>query len=108
MARTEIQLDRLLNRRVYAANGVCIGRLEEVCAVATDGEWTVTEYLVGAYALLERLSAWHIGRAVLDVLGTRRKGGGYRVPWDRLDVSDPDRPRLLCKVSELSPIEEGR
>ena len=72
------------------------------------GECYVAEYLVGAYAMLERLAAWPIGRSVLKLFGAARKGGGYRVPWDKLDLSDPRRPRLTCKVEELSKMtEEG-
>jgi hypothetical protein len=34
------------------------------------------------------------------------KPGGYRVPWDQLDLADPDRPRLLCDVAELERLGE--
>jgi hypothetical protein len=40
------------------------------------------------------------------MLRVRRKGGGFRVPGNQLDVSDPLRPRLRCPVSELPPIDE--
>jgi hypothetical protein len=62
--------------------------------------------LVGKYAFLERLAALSIGRAVLRFVGARRKDGGFRIPWDKLDLSDPNRPRLLCTVDELLPLKE--
>jgi hypothetical protein len=54
---------------------------------------------------MERLAAWAIGRELLRLFGAKHKGGGYRVPWDKLDLSDPVRPRLTCKVEELAQLE---
>jgi sporulation protein YlmC with PRC-barrel domain len=106
MAAQEVHIELLLNRRVVAANGRAIGRIEEVCAELRAGEAYVTEYLVGAFALFERLAAWRIGRELLTLFGARRRGHGYRVPWDKLDLSDPERPRLICKVEELAQIKD--
>jgi len=52
------------------------------------------------YALLERLAAWHVGRAILRVL--RVSGPSYRVRWNQLDLSDPTRPRLTRTADELA------
>jgi hypothetical protein len=27
------------------------------------------------------------------------------VPWDKLDLSDPEHPRLTCPIAELAPLE---
>jgi sporulation protein YlmC with PRC-barrel domain len=105
MASAELHVELLLNRRVFALNGRAIGRIEEVCAELRAGECYVTEYLVGAYALFERLAAWPVGRELLRLFGATRRGHGYRVPWAKLDLSDATRPRLLCNVDELAPIE---
>jgi sporulation protein YlmC with PRC-barrel domain len=104
MAKKEIHVELLLGKRVFALNGRSIGRLEEIRAELNKGECFVAEFLVGSYALLERLSALSIGRDVLRLLGARSKHGGYRIPWNKLDLSDPEQPRLLCKVSELLPL----
>jgi hypothetical protein len=106
LARAEINIELLLNRRVLAANGRAVGRLEEVRAELRGGECYVTEFHVGAYALFERLAAWSIGRAILKLFGATRRGHGYRVPWDKLDLSDPARPRLVCEIGELPSLEE--
>jgi sporulation protein YlmC with PRC-barrel domain len=106
MAARELNVELLLSRRVYALNGRRIGRIEEIRAEKRGREWYVTEYLVGGYALFERLAGWVIGRAILNTVGMRASGRGYRVPWNELDLSDPDRPRLKCSVSSLAPIEE--
>lgn len=101
MKRQEIHLELLIGKRVFALNGRSIGRLEEVRAeLNARGSCFVTEFLVGSYAFLERLSAWQMGRAILRTLHVRRREG-YRVRWEQLDLSDPHRPRLACEVEEL-------
>ena len=104
MAKQEINLELLVGRRVYGLNGKSIGHLEEICAELNEGECLVTEYLVGAYAVVERLAALSIGRAILRLFGATKKHEGYRVPWDKLDLTDPKRPHLLCGVDELKTL----
>ncbi|MDT7604475.1 MAG: hypothetical protein QOF61_2472 [Acidobacteriota bacterium] len=104
MAKREIKVEQLIGKRVYAANGRRVGHLEEVRAAMRHGECFVEEYLIGSYAVFERLAAISIGRALLGKVGAYREGGGYRVPWDKLDLSDPSRPRLLCPVEELEKL----
>lgn len=102
MKRQEIHLELLLGKRVFTLNGQPLGRLEEVRAVLNNrGFFFVTEYLVGSYALLERLSAWRMGRTIMSTLHLKR-GESYRVRWEQLDLSDPNRPRLKCAVDELT------
>ena len=100
-----VHVELLLGRKVFAVNGQSIGRLEEIWTQKERGQFFVSEFLVGRYALLERLAAWSIGRAVLRVLGAKRNEG-YRIRWDQLDLSDPQQPRLLCDVDELLPLTE--
>jgi sporulation protein YlmC with PRC-barrel domain len=104
MARQEIQLELLLGKRVYALDGRAIGRLEEVRADVHQGVATVNEFLVGTYAIFERLSAWELGRAILGLFGSLVKSG-YSVKWNQIDFADPEHPKLTCHVSELVPIE---
>jgi sporulation protein YlmC with PRC-barrel domain len=104
MAVREIRVEMLLGRRVRAANGQVIGHLEEIKADLHDGACFVEEFHVGSYAVFERLAAWSIGRTILKLSGAREKHKGYRIPWDKLDLSDPERPRLLCSVKELETI----
>jgi hypothetical protein len=77
--------------------------LEEIRTEVNRGHYYVTEFLVGSYAVLERLAAWRIGRAVLRVVRAQRKEG-YRIRWDQLDLTDPQRLRLMCEVDELMPL----
>jgi len=99
----EVHLELLVGRKVLTLNNTYLGRLEEVRADVRQGNCYVEEYLVGTYAVFERLSALTIGRAILG-LASRWIKTGYRIPWDKLDLSDPNRPRLKCKVSQLKRI----
>jgi sporulation protein YlmC with PRC-barrel domain len=103
MTKRQLHVELLLGEKVFAMNGVSIGRLEEIRTVVNRGHFYVSEFLVGSYAVLERLAAWRIGRAVLRVVGAQRKEG-YRIRWDQLDLSDPQRLKLMCEVDELMPL----
>ena len=103
MAKRQIHAELLLGQKVLALNGRSIGRLEEIRTTKDRGNYFVSEFLVGNYAVLERLSAWSIGRALLHIFGAKRDEG-YRIRWDQLDLSDPKRPQLLCDVDELLPL----
>ncbi|BAY10656.1 hypothetical protein [Calothrix sp. NIES-2098] len=107
MANNEIHLELLLGKQVLDSNGKAIGRIEEVRAEKQGEEWLVQEYLIGYAAILERLSAWTIGLGILHLLGARKIYGGHKVPWDKLDLSNPDKPRLRCSLEELKSLSPG-
>jgi hypothetical protein len=99
MTMPEACLDLLIGRIVLTRDGKRIGRIEAIKANWKGEDLFVTEFHLGAYAALERLSALRLGIAVLDLIRLRRSG--YCIPWDRLDISDPRRPRALCSMKEL-------
>ena len=78
----EINVELLIGRKVFDADGRAVGRIEEILAIEKGDELVVSEYHVGAYGLMERLAAYHIGR-VRDP---------KRIPWQELDLSDPRKP----------------
>ncbi|MCY7337643.1 MAG: hypothetical protein LH613_15775 [Chamaesiphon sp.] len=106
MASHELRLESLIGRCVFDVAGDRVGRIEEVRAEQQADEWVIVEYLVGVGAIVERLSAWTIATQLLDLLGARNYHQGYRIPWDKLDLSDPDRPRLTCTIEELKQISQ--
>ncbi|MHC5935236.1 hypothetical protein [Nostoc sp.] len=101
MTTREIHLELLLSKPVLDSTGKAVGRIEEVCAEQQGEEWIVKEYLIGYAAVLERLSAWTIGLGILRLLGAQKISGDYTVPWDKLDLTDPDKPRLRCSLDAL-------
>jgi hypothetical protein len=96
-----VHLDHLAGRHVFSEHGRSIGYIEEIIAERDGSDLIVTEFHVGIFAAFERLSASTIGTALLDFFALRRREGLYRIPWDKLDISDPTRPRLLCPDQEL-------
>jgi hypothetical protein len=98
---SDVRLEWLLGTRVLDRGGRPIGRLEEVRADRDGEECVVTEYLIGAAALVERLSA-----PILRAIGLT--GPRYAARWDQLDLSDPQKPRLTCGVDELRTVRIPR
>lgn len=106
MTTSELHLELLLGKQVYDLEEKPVGRIEEVRAEQKGDEWVIQEYLIGPTAILERLSAWTIGVAILHLLGARKIRGGFSVPWNKLDLTDPAHPRLTCKIQELKQINQ--
>jgi sporulation protein YlmC with PRC-barrel domain len=105
MSAHQIHAELLLGCKVRAMNGRVIGRLEEIRVKDEARGCFVNEFLTGSYGMLERLGSLSIGRSILRVLGARNKNSSYRISWDKLDLSDPQNPRLLCEVSELRTVD---
>jgi|SoiMethySBSTD1v2_1073268.scaffolds.fasta_scaffold3241404_1 hypothetical protein len=95
----EVRIDRLLGRQVLAANGRPAGRLEEFRAEMRDGTCVITEYVIGAAGLFERL-----GVAARNLFGLPPQGHVAR--WDQIDFSNIEIPRLTCPVTELKKLGE--
>lgn len=91
----EVRLDCLLGRRVLGRNNEVVGRVEEFRAEKRGSGAVLTEYVIGKMGLLERLG---VG---LRLLIGRHQPGGYIARWDQVDISNPERPRLLCTLAEL-------
>ena len=90
-----LRLDQVVGREIHAANNRRIGRLHEVRAERRGSSWVITEYVIGAAGLIERL-----GLGVRVILGFERPTG-YVARWDQVDFSNPRRPTLTCAVAEL-------
>jgi sporulation protein YlmC with PRC-barrel domain len=105
MAR-ELAAELLLSRKVVDVEGRRVGRVEELRLEEIDGETLVLEYHLGPFALLERLSAV-IHQIPLFRLLPLRARDGTRVPWDLMDLSDPEHPRLRCRLEDLRARSRG-
>ena len=97
----EITIAELLGKRVVDSEGQGVGRIHELRVERGDEFCPVEEYRVGKRALLRRLAAW----AVPSGIGRRiesRFGKGFGIPWDQMDLSDPEHPRTTVRKEELS------
>jgi hypothetical protein len=83
-----VHVELLLGRLVRDSEGAKVGRIFAVHAEVEGEDCVVREYELGASALLGQL-------------GIPRWRKPLRVPWDQLDLSDPERPRLRCRRDEL-------
>lgn len=95
----EVHIEHLLGRTVFDIDGVRVGRIEELEATRENNECLITNYMVGDYALAERLAMGPVMRTVLRNLP--RSYVSYRIPWDCMDLSDPVRPRTTCTKGDL-------
>ena len=57
------------------------------------------EYVLGAAGLVERLAAGALVRSLLGLLAP--EPARHTVPWEGLDLGDPERPRLRRTLAEL-------
>lgn len=98
MTRTELRLEDLLGRQVFARNHRRVGRIEEFRARWDGRTCTLEGVVIGVAGLYERLG---LGAKLLA--GRRRRAQVAR--WDQIDLSNPERPQLTCSVEELEDTE---
>lgn len=99
----EVHVELLLGRKVFDATGERLGPIEEIICEKDGDEWVVKEYELGPAALFHRLSARLIGSFILNFLGAKGLAG-YIVPWDKMDLSDPEKPCLNCHRDKLKKL----
>jgi hypothetical protein len=95
-----IHFQLLTGRRVLDVNGKVVGLLQTAFAERKDNHYYVTEYLVGAAAFLTVL-----GISVGRMIGVPSRYKPLRVPWQQLDLSDPENLRLRCTKNELVALQ---
>ena len=94
-----VEVQHILGRRVLDSEGRVAGRIEAIRAETVGQKCIVLEYQLGTAAFLSRL-----GIVAGRLLGVGRTSL-LRVPWDRLDLSEPDQPRLRESVGELELLQ---
>ena len=99
----EIKIELLLGRKVHDAEGEEIGRIEEIRAERSDNALLIEAYLIGASALVDRLSAWTLVRPIKGLLKNRHMYSLYDVPWQDMDLTDPTHPVLRTAKRDLLP-----
>lgn len=97
----DVNVELLLGRKVVDVNGEKVGRIEEFRAEEDGDGCRIEAYLIGTSALVERLSAWTLVRPIKRGLKTRHIYSAYEVPWQDMDLSDPEKPRLKVAKTDL-------
>jgi hypothetical protein len=98
MSPREVLVDQLIGRRVRDAAGRPAGRIEElICEIELreDGrDYVVTQIRIGSFGRWDWLAGSVLTRELIkkmsDLAGYRQS----RLPWERMDLTDPARPRL--------------
>jgi sporulation protein YlmC with PRC-barrel domain len=101
----EINVELLVGTKVYDVDGSKIGRIEEIRVERQEKALLVEAYLIGASALIERLSARTLVRPIRRLLRSRHIYSVYEVPWQDLDLSDPERPVVRIAKRDLHRVK---
>jgi sporulation protein YlmC with PRC-barrel domain len=97
----EINVELLIGRKVRDVDGEKVGRIEEFKVERDDKSCVLDSYFVGSSALIERLSAWTLVRPIARALHSHRLYSVYQIPWQDMDLSDPQHPRLRIAKRDL-------
>ena len=97
----ETRVELLLGVKVRDVNGEKVGRIEEFRVERTDKGLLVEAYLIGASAVVDRLSAWTLVRPIKGLLKSRHIYSLYDVPWQDMDLTDPTHPVLRTAKRDL-------
>ena len=101
MKTRKVRLEDLVGTLVRDKDGVRVGRIRAVYAEREGDDCVVREYRLGAAALLARF-----GISALRLAGLPVRIEPLCVPWDLLDLSDPERPVLRCTREELRALRQ--
>jgi sporulation protein YlmC with PRC-barrel domain len=101
----DINVELLVGTKVYDVDGSKIGRIEEIRVERQEKALLVEAYLIGASALIERLSARTLVRPIRRLLRSRHIYSVYEVPWQDLDLSDPKRPVVRIAKRDLQRVK---
>ena len=91
-----VHFELLLGRKVRDSEGKKAGRILAVLAVNQGEDCVISEYHLGTAALLTRL-----GFSAGMIAGLPIHSEPLRVPWEKMDLRDPHKPRLTCPLGEL-------
>jgi hypothetical protein len=96
MKTQKIHFELLLGKLVRDPEGARVGRIFSAHAEPEGDGWVIREFDLGAAALVARF-----GLTLRRLAGLPISREPRRIPWDLLDLSDPERPRLRCSLAEL-------
>ena len=105
MSGRTVALSDLLGRVVRDADGRKIGRIEELNAEISleqgRSDYVVTHFSVGRFGPFDVIAT---GNFVQQLVRRLTRATGYRryeIPWDWMDLGDPEHPRALRREDEL-------
>ena len=104
MTARQVRLHHLAGRKVRDVSGEFVGRIHELCAEIElhehGNDYVVREFRIGTIGVLEFLGGSYFIRELLHTLHLVR-ADRYVVPWEQLDLTDPEHPRLTIARDAL-------
>ena len=101
----DIKVELLVGTKVRDLDGRKVGRIEEIRVERQEEALLVEAYLIGASALIERLSARTLVRPIRRLLRARHIYSVYKVPWQDMDLTDPKRPVVRIAKRDLQRVK---
>jgi sporulation protein YlmC with PRC-barrel domain len=105
MTSREILLHDLVGRVVHDSDGRAIGRIQELHAEielhAHGNEYVVREFHVGVFGAFEALAGTRFTRKAMRLFSGSSGYRTYTIPWELMDLDDPEHPRARTTRSEL-------
>jgi sporulation protein YlmC with PRC-barrel domain len=101
MKAREINLELLIGKKVLDSEGKPLGRIEEIHLKAEGKDLVIDEYVVGSQGLLEGLAAVPFRFRLFPFARHKRFGPVHAIPWDKMDLHKPEKPRATCTKAEL-------
>jgi hypothetical protein len=111
MSTREILLHDLVGRVVRDADGRTIGRIEELHAEielhAGGNDYVVREFHIGVFGAFEALAGTRFTGKMMRLFGRFSGYRSYTIPWELMDLGDPEHPRARQKKSEMQLTRTG-
>jgi hypothetical protein len=90
----EVRLEALIGLPVTGPGGA-FARIEDLRVEPEGEEYLVRSYILGPLGMLAKLAAFLWELPTLRALGLARKARIRVVPWELIDLSDPEHPKLV-------------
>ena len=94
-------IEDLIGNTVHDARGRKLGRIYEMIAEERNGELVILEFHLGRGAFLE-----HVSASLRNMFGMKQKEP-LRISWERLDLSNPEKPICHPERSEGSALRSA-
>ena len=106
MSARTVSLHDLVGRVVHDAEGRRIGRIEELKAeIAFErggNDYVVTRFGVGRWGPFDAIASGRIVQQLVRRITRATSYVHYDVPWQLMDLSDPEHPRVECAEEALA------
>jgi sporulation protein YlmC with PRC-barrel domain len=101
----DLLLSHLVGRVVHDVDGRKVGRIEELIAQIElhehGNDYVISEFHVGAYGFFEALTGSRFARKILQRVKPLAGYRKFQIPWEWMDLSDFDHPRVTRACKDL-------